>query len=253
MSAETALEVGRLYGPIKQIADTLTAAQNDVFVRLPGLEVYWPCGIRDRFAKLIDHTGGGGELTQVGTCPSGYDGNAYVQLGDGVNYFSNGSIGYITGTETYIDSTIRGLTLGCWFWLDALPSVTSSMISKDGPAPQRGYSLWVNTSGEIGFVVSSNGTVGATADGAAIGTGGWVFLAGRFVPGAEVAVFINGVKSVNTTAVPASINVSTQALEVGRYRADDTRVVDGKVRDIFVCAAALSDELIAQIRANSMP
>lgn len=253
MSAETALEVGRLYGPIKQIADTLTEAQKDVFVRLPGLELYWPCGIRDRFAKLIDHTGGGGELTQVGTCPSGYDGNAYVKLGDGVNYFSNGSIGYITGTETYIDSTIRGLTLGCWLSLDALPSVGSAMISKGAPAPQRGYALWVNTSGEIGFIVSLNGSATTTIGGAAIGTGGWVFCAGRFVPGAEIAVFVNGVKSVNTTAVPASINVSTQALEVGRYLADNTRVVDGKVRDVFVCAAALSDELIAQIRANSMP
>ncbi len=253
MSKESAFEIGRLYQPIKAIADTLVASQKDVFVRLPGLVGYWPMGMRSA-GNVIEHSGSGLNLTQTGTCPTDYDGNSFVHLGDGVNYVWNSSSQLsLTGTATWISSTISGLTIGCWVNIDALPSVQGGIAGKFGVITNWAYVIDLQSSGVLQFVISGTGSNLIVASGPAIGTSEWVFVCGRFTPSTEAAVFINAVKVVNTTAVPASLNVSTQAFEVGRYLNDNTYTAHVRVRDLFICASALSDAVIEQIRATSAP
>lgn len=253
MSAKTAFEVGRLFQPIKAIADVLTASQKDVFVRLPGLLAYWPMGIRFSSGAVVEHGGAGDALVQTGICSVGYDGNSFAHLGDGVNYLSASSAFGVTGLETYIDVSLRGLTIGGWFMIDSSPSILSGLISKDKPSPDRGYVLGWTTSEAPQFQVSGNGTSVSSVVGGGSTTGQWHFVVGRFIPSAEIAIFNDGDKSANVTAIPASVNVSTQAFEVGRTYNDNSRVIDGKARDVFVCAVALSDALIEETRAASVP
>lgn len=253
MSKESAFEVGRLYVPLKTIADTLTASQKDVFIRLPGLISYYPMGIRDIAGNVRDHSGAGSTLSQVGVCPVGYDGNSFTHLGNGANYLQASTGFGVTGLETWISSSIRGLTIGGWLMIDTSPTTQAGIFSKDGPAPQRGYSLGLTTGDQPFFAASSTGAASVAAVGGVASIGVWHFFAGRFTPGAEVAIFSDGDKTVNTTAVPASINVSTQAFEVGRYLNDNNRVIHGKTRDVFVCASALSDALIEEVRVTSVP
>lgn len=253
MGDRTAFEVGRLYPLLKTVADTLTASQKDVFVQLPGLLGYWPMGIRDNAGNVPDHAGGGGFFTEVGTCPTGYDGNSFVHLGDGVNYLTTSTSFGVTGLEAWISSSIRGLTVGGWFMIDASGAGDRGLVSKDGATPDRGYGLFTGSSDTIGFYMSGTGAALLVATGPVVTLGGWHFVVGRFIPSTEVAVITDGNKTVNVTAIPASIFVSTQAFEVGRFTADNTTIVHGKVRDLFICAAALSDALIEQIRATSVP
>jgi len=253
MSAATAFEVGRLYDPIKAIANTLVASQKDIFVKLPGLAAYYPMGIRNQSGHAVEHSGTGSNLLQVGTCPTDFDGNSYTHLGNGTNYLSVASQYAITGLETWINSTIRGLTVGGWFMIDTLPSGDEGLISKDGSASNRGYGLFFRASSVAGFFTSGTGGATQTAYSGAVAIGEWHFLAGRFTPGVEVAVFANGDKSVNTTAIPASQFASTQAFEVGRIVASDATIIHAKARDVFVCASALSDALIEEIRITSVP
>lgn len=253
MSEDTAFEIGRLYVPIKQIADTLVASQKDVFVRLPGLVAYWPMGIRAA-ASAMEHGGSGLTLTQVGVCPAGYDGDAFAHLGNGTNYFSNSSTQLnITGLETWISSSIRGLTLGGWFMVDVSPvSSPVGIVSRDGTAADRGYVLGWRQTDVPYFQVSGNGAATFSAEGPVSSLAAWHFIVGRYTS-SEIAVFVDGDKSVQTVGVPASLFASSQAFETGRYFNDNTRILHGKARDVFVCASALSDAVIEQVRLASSP
>jgi len=253
MSKESAFEVGRLYQPIKAIADVLTASQEDVFVRLPGLVAYWPMGIRLN-GDVVEHSGTGLDLAQTGVCPTGYDGNSFAHLGDGTNYLDvETSLLAITGLETWINSSLRGLTIGGWFMIDGTPAIDGGLISKEGIVGNAGYALVWRTSNAPTFTVSSTGSDAFTATGPVSTQAQWHFLAGRFTPSTEVAVFQDGNKAVNTASIPASLNASTQNLEVGRRSNNNASIIHGKARDTFVCAVALSDELIEEIRATSVP
>jgi len=253
MSEETAFEVGRLYVPLKSIADTLVASQKDVFVRLPALVGYWPMGIRDNAGNVSDHAGGGGFFAETGVCPTGYDGDSFTHIGNGTNYLSASAAFGITGLETWVDSSIRGLTVGGWFMVDAGSGTARGIISKDGVSPQRGYGLTVDATNSVSFFMSGNGAAIFGVAGPAFPLLEWTFLVGRFIPSTEVAIFTNGDKATSTTAIPASQFVSSQALEIGRFLANNTRIVHGKARDVFICASALSDALIEEVRVTSVP
>ncbi len=253
MSADTAFELGRLYEPIKRIADTLSASQQDIFIRLPGLMAYFPMGIRFANGSVVGHSGAGASLVQTGVCPVGYDGNSFAGLGNGTNYLYTSSGLGITGLETFIEPALRGLTIGGWFKVETMPINGDGVISKDAAAPNAGYALAIRQNGETQFYISQNGTALSLVMSSSATIGEWHFLVGRFTPSTEVAVFVDAVKTVNTTSIGASINVSSQNFEVGRYINDNTRILHSETRDVFVCAAALSDELIEQTRAASSP
>lgn len=253
MSVEAAFEVGRLYAPIKAIADTLAAAQADVFIELPGLAGYYPMGVRNGVGHAVEHSGTGSNLLQTGTCPTGYDGNAFVQLGNGTNYLNVVTTYGIIGTEAWIDASLRGLTFGGWFMLDTINASAGGLISKDAAPPNRGYYLAATATPAINFTISSTGAPGVFVTSASVTTGEWLFIAGRFTPASEMAVFVDGDKVVNVTAIPASVFVSTGNFEVGRFSSNNTNIQHCKARDVFICASALSDDLIETIRDATRP
>lgn len=251
--SEEAFEVGRLYRPIREIADVLTASQKDIFVRLPGLLAYYPGGIRHT-NFVSDHSGAGYELTQTGSCPTGYDGNPYFHLGNGTNYlYSTNSVFGLIGTEAYMEASIRGLTFGGWFVIDALPGGATGLLSKFGVVTDYGYALTSGASGSTSGIISSNGSVVTSVSGPVLAVGDWSFLVVKFTPAVELSIHSNGVKSSNITAIPASINPSTQDFEIGRYLNDNAKIPHVRARDLFICASALSDTLIEDLRLSSTP
>ena len=254
MSYEIAFEVGRLFLPLKAIADAVSPVERDPFIHLPGLRGYWPMSIVNSAGVAIDHAGASADLLRTGAPTYGYDGNAYVQLGVATDFLYNTApVLGITGTEAWIASSLRGLTIGGWFLADSTPTTISGLISKDGPDPQRGYILSWSATNVPGFSLSGNGstTVGVSYSDRSLDT--WYFIVGRFTPSAEVAIFVNGDKAINTTSIPAAINVSTQNFEVGRYFNDNNRIIEGRARDVFVCAAALSDETLSALYQATRP
>ena len=253
MAADTAFEVGRLYAPLKAISDVLTASQKDLFVGLPGIQGYYPMSITGATGTSVNHTGGGGPLTQTGVVPVGYDGNSYRHLGNGTNFLAGSGLYGITGTETFISSALRGLTVGGWFMVDTTPAAIAGVISKDGAAAQRGYVLAWTSADVVRFGVSLSGGSIVQVNSPAAAISQWHFLAGRYIPSTEIAVFVDGDKTVNTTAIPSSIFVSSQAFEIGRHFNDNARVLHAKTRDVFICAAALSDEILEELRQSSAP
>lgn len=251
---QVGLEIREVNDTIKIIADTLQSSQDKIFLELPGLVAWWPGGPGDGLGAANDIVAAR-ELTPVGTPTFGYDGHPYIETDrTGVDYFFGSPFPDCLGTEGWIDAGIRGLTIGCWIYLNSHATVTSGLVTRFGSAPQRGYSIQHNTATDAyRFTVSQTGSVAIFVDVDAPAVGEWVFVAGRFMPSTEIAVFVNGVKGVVTAGVYSSLFATSQSLNIGRIEADDSRILDGRLRDVFICQAALPDELIEEIRATSAP
>jgi len=253
MSYES-VEIGRLYQPIKQIADSLVHQEREPFINLPGLRGYWPMSAVDFLGNAKDHSAGSSDLSGSGAPLFGYDGDSFVQCGVASDFLQGSTSAQdVTGVETWIDPSIRGLTVGCWVKVDDTPGTVGGLVTIYGAAGQRSFALFFNSSREVAFGVSGAGTVVVNVYSAAIVIGVWAFVVGRFTPSIEVAVFANGVKSVVTASVPANTFNSTNPFEVGRISNNDAQILEGKFRDVFICAAVLSDVQIENIRLSSMP
>jgi hypothetical protein len=254
MSADTALEVGRLYAPLKTIADAFAFAQKDSFIHLPGLRGYWPMSAVNYLGRAVDHSNASVHLQRTGSPTYGFDGNAYIQLGVATDFLHTASSELdFTGTEAWIDPAIQGLTVGGWFMMDASSVVDRGLITKDITAPNRGFALLQKNTNQYGFFISGDGSGVSQVIGSTALVSQWQFVVGRFTPSTEVAVFVDGNKASLTTSVPAQCTVSTQNFEVGRYLANNSQIVHGKARDLFICAAALSDSLIEEVYKASTP
>lgn len=253
MSNES-VEIGRLWLQLKRIADAMVPQVREPFIGLPGLLGFWPMSIVDFLGNAKDHSGASSDLARIGSPTFGYDGNAYVQCGVANDYLAGStSAQTVTGTEVWIAPALRGLTLGGWFKIDATPTLSSGLATKGAGTPNRGYELILDTLNQPSFDVSGDGTALVQATGSAIVLEAWVFLAGRFTPSIEVAMFVDNVKTVNTTSIPASINTNTQPFEIARRLNTNTRITECKSRDCFLTASVLSDATIESVRLASMP
>jgi len=237
------------------------------YLALPGLRAFWPMSSVDYAAanRARDLSGQGYHLTDNNTPTFGYTNLApWCEFNGTTQYLSRvdgGAANWadIRGTETYIDSTARGLTLGGWFKQDAQTgSVDQGLISKYNTLiNQRAYLLETRDSGAITFVrgfVSVDGTA-ATSVGA-VGTtpvafGEWFFAFLRFVPSTSLDLYyasesVPFVKVSTVVAIPASIFDSTADFMIGAFNAG-VLFYDGKASMCTLCAAQLSDAIIQSL------
>jgi len=253
MSSES-VEIGRLYVPIKQIADSLVPQEREPFINLPGLRGYWPMSVVDFLGNAKDHSAGSSDLARSGGPTFGYDGNAFVQCGVATDFLQGSTSAQdVTGVETWIDPSIRGLTVGCWVKVDATPGVVGGLVTIYGVATQRSFALFWNSSNQVVFGVSGDGTVVTNVNSSPSAVDVWAFVVGRFTPSAEVAVIVNGTKTATTISVPASAFNSTQPFEIGRISNNNSQILEAKWRDAFICASILSDAQIEDLRLSSLP
>lgn len=231
---------------------------------LPGLRGLWYPGSADNTGAIYDASGQQRTLT--------YNGNPTLNLHNGlVPYFDYDGTGDfhsradeagldILGTETYIAAALRGLTVGGWFWTDDVTSnITQGLITKyNTTGNQRAFQLSLNITGGIAgtpqMSVSVDGTATHVSTAAApLVVNSWNFVVGRFSPAVpENAVFVNGVKAINVTSVPASVFNSTASLEIGRRSVAATEL-NGRCAMVFLCAAALPDALLIRLFEQTGP
>lgn len=211
---------------------------------LPELRAFWPFSSINESGNPIDLSGQARTLTNNGTTAravlSGF--TPYADL-DGTNdYFSRAD-------EAGLDIT-GALTMGGWFWSDATaPGTIFQLFGKWGDVAvnQRSYIIYNINDTVLHFAISSTGanSPGITSS-VAYTTGVWRYVIGRFTPSTEIAIFDNGTKTTNTSSIPASIFNSTAQLDLGRYPGHAS-FHNGRMTLAFMCAAALSDDLITSL------
>lgn len=221
------------------------------FMTLPHLRGFWPLGNISE-ALYTDVSGQGRHLTAGG--PS-YP--TQVWRDNGMHYVEfNGSTAYLTrADEAGLDIT-GSLTLGGIFRLDRSASSQGILGKYNATGNQRSY-LLVEQSTALQFYVSSNGTAltGLSSSVSYTGIGGagsWAFMVGRYTPSTEVAIFVNGTWTRNTTSIPASIFNSTANFQAASY-GGAANFLDGAACFLFLSATAVSDTIIDRLWQKSRP
>lgn len=216
------------------------------FLAIPGLVGFWPMSPFDPSnGDTFDVSGATRTLTNNSNVTFGFDDLAPYSQYDGVG--ANRLIRLdeaaldITGTEADIEN--NGLTIGCWVFLDT-GAVGEQFIGKWGAAGSRSYRLDKSGGGNIRILISSDGTAQTTiAASNAPNTSDWNFAVGRFDPSTELAIFLNGTKTTNTTSIPASIFQSATDFSTGATGAG-ANPFDGKLSMCFLSASFISDVAI---------
>lgn len=129
---------------------------------------------------------------------------------------------------------------------------TKTIIGKQGAAGSLAFSLLMPSStNQLRFTCSADGsTVHTTALSNGAGTTGsqWNTAIARFTPGAEVALWGNGLSAVNTTSVPATLHDSAEPLAIGaRTEATPTQLLAGDFALAMLCGAALDDDHVTAL------
>ena len=219
-----------------------------VFERFCALREYWSMG---RCGNNVARVQGSNdnELSQNGTPTMAHDGLVpYVNLTGASHLFhADAAVFDILGTEAFTAAGSRGLTLGGWFWLDAV-AANYGLVSKwTAAGNDMAYLLYFNQAvPNFEFQTSNTGaaiatTVTSTAYTVAID--GWYFVVGRFNPSTSTDIHVNGVWDYNAVAAPAALFNSASELQVGSYDAGANEL-PGRVSSVFICAAQLTDQVI---------
>ena len=228
-----------------------------LFSFLPALRGLWTANHHATNGDWEDWTKYDLLLTAVHAPPFNY-GNLEPYFGfDGTNdYFTRAddAATSITGTEAHIANAIKGLTLGQWFFTSDL-TTSQYIMAKLGAAGNYSYGLTFQgaVAGDpMNMLISDDGTnVDDVASSNAVSLN-WNFTVGRFNDndaGEELAIFLNGVKTTDTTA-RASIFDGNGAFTVGSAQGGLSPLVGG-ISIAFLCACALSDDMIGALFQQS--
>jgi len=220
-------------------------------MQLPQLRGYWPFSSVDERGDLTDMSGQGRVLHNTNTVAFGV-----YNLFPYADYVPANSE-YFTRLDEEGTSITGALTIGGWFWLDTLASGANQvLIGKfNTVGNMRAYQLYmVDASNRFAFIISGDGaatTAVTHVPVAVIST--WYHIVGRFVPGAELSIFVDGVETLEWALIPAAIYDSTAAFTIGA-RDPGIEYLDGRSAQCFLCADDLDDVIIKtifeQTRAN---
>lgn len=219
-----------------------------VFLTMPGLRGLWPFTSMGDGGAGIDISGQGRTLTNnndVLFAANDAIGYADFTAAD-LHYFSRADEAglSIAGDEAYVDPAIQGITVGGWFWFNAV-GVTYGLMSKYVTGGQASYRMRRDSDNEVYFLVSGDGSgeTGTSSFDAPLTTAGaWFFCVGRAVNGTTITVFLNGIENEGGAAPPSPIFDSTSPFEIGRMNAGS--YLDGRAALCFVCAAAVPNNIL---------
>jgi len=240
----------------------VTAWQNAVseMQMLPGLVGLWTGGgfgvTADPFGICTDQSGGGQYLIGVNSPELSHGNNGVVPFQSHTRansekfYNSLDRSFWITGIDSTVEASIRGLTFGGWFRLDSLANKMGLMGKYEGTGNKRSYVLlYDNADSKWTIMISDNGTAVTDSndhpDLPIIDT--WYHVVGRYTPGSLLDIFADGVISTSATG-DLSLHQNLSAFTVGSYETGGTTYyLDGDWSMAWVCACILPDEMIQRI------
>lgn len=223
---------------------------------LPALRAAWSMSsVGHTFADIArDLSGGGNHLTGHVNVDFGYDVLIpYVEFDGAAAYLwrtDAGAIDWadIIGGESYVIPTQRGLTIGGWFYADALTAamVTMGKGTGGGAAVEQYMLFWRGDLANDPFLfrVSTGAALTSVTSSVITATGGWYFVAGRFTPSTDVEIFVNGTWDA-AGAAPALLTDLGNSFTIGASSAPGA-YLNGRASLCFLCACAAPKVAISQ-------
>lgn len=226
------------------------------FTTLTALRGFWPM-------SSVDENGDTYDLSEQDRVLS-INGNPTYDYGSGIAPFleMDGVGDYlsradepgldITGTETFILPSSRGLTIGGWFFPGRLANEEALIGKWDDSTNNQSYLLEKLANDRIRFYISDDGTAEDTVtDDVDIEQDRWNFIVGRYDPSTELALFVNGRTIPTAGTAMASIFDSNADLNVGAHDNGGASLLQGSASHCFLCAAQLDSQLISALYQQS--
>lgn len=225
---------------------------------LPGLIGYWKMNTTYYPGSTYEFLSGGAQNTDLavsGTSVTRGTNNV------GPGYQNGGGNGYltrvsatpfnITGTESWIPTAQKGLTIGCLVQTrDVAPANNGGFLGKyNSSGDQRSYLTYYNaglTPDKITFLVNGTGTSGGNrlvSSERALTQNEFIFVSCRYnAQDQAMHIRVNGETETNLTSIPSSIFVSTADFNIGTYSNSSTFRYDGLWLYAFLCASDISEQ-----------
>lgn len=237
MSLEVAFEVSRLKKPL----DDLSIADQGIhsaYTLLPGLKGFWPMTAFMWSGDVLDISGNGHPLMANGD-PVFFGNPGYASFDGSDDAFSHADAPGldISAAETYIDASMRGLTMGCWSRVPDAAQTAS--MSKWAETSQQAYKM-----GFTNFHISQSGSASNFVyfSSQPYDVDAWHFFVGRFDRQAGALDMWCSEERAETVATSyTSIFNSTEPFRIARQQ---TNYSECDMALAFLCCSALSDAVI---------
>lgn len=205
-----------------------------LFLALPRVAGYWPmsAGYTSDARNLVRVDGVDVDLVASAPTTYGQQGlTPYLNL-SGSNYL------LLAGGVNNYYSLATAFTVGGWFYVGGSAFGTLMSAYKE---TDRGWRLAARDVNLVEFLISNNGaTFIQWRPTAPFTRNTWCFIAARYTPSTEMALWVNNTKYTNTSSIYASLNPANASLSVGG-QADGFNLMTGRAAHCFVCATALPD------------
>lgn len=212
----------------------------------PAMRALWLPGSVNENGDIFDQTHQGHTLTRGGNplLDIYNDSLPFYDLDGTGDIFSRpDEAGFdILGTESYIVSGYRGLTMGFIGKVDSFANTHHICGKFSNAAGNRSYRLAVGNAGNLRGTITNNGTTEFNAD-VTVSAGVWFFGAMRFKPSTHVQTWVNAETTINTTSIPASIFNGNAAFTIGSVTGLGQDMAGG-IGACWLAAAAWPDALI---------
>lgn len=217
------------------------------FLSLPGLRGLWLASSFGSSGNVYDLSGQGRTLTYTGNPTFNYSGLvpylAFDGTGDYLTRADEAGLDII-GTESYVASAVRGLTLAVWVKFSALGS--QAVVCSKGSGGGSNTSYWIDKLGAdtARFLVGDGSALQGPSSTVTLGSSAWYFLCGRFTPSSEAALFVDATKYQDTTGIPASLLNTGASFNIGTYNDSGLLALNGQVAAVGLYACAHSDTMV---------
>lgn len=213
-------------------------AEMGLYLGLPGLVGLWPLNNYGASGNVYDLSGQARTLTKSGTVVPTVQEPAIL--------YQDFQGGYFQRADEADLSITGNLTVGGWFWVDAIDTTSRGLIGKsNSTGNQRSYTLFKTNSDVLRFQVSSDGTATTLIDSATPPVDQWIFVVGRYQASTRLDLFLGAgprlTVTTNTTSIPASLFDSTAPFEIGAVN-NGANVWDGRARMCFLTRARVRDD-----------
>jgi hypothetical protein len=225
----------------------------NMHLALPGLRGFWPMSSVGHLAasRARDVSVNGHDLGDAGGVVQFGSDQTFIPIAD----FQGGANDYLTladagaggwadvlGTEAYVKTADRGLTIGGWFYDGTLSGAVEHLIAKEDGGANLQYRLVKDAADLLQFRVWA-GPVTVTS--AAALNAGWNHCVGIYDnANQDLHVILNGVVASNAGAAPAALPDTGAAFTIGADGAG-ANLFTGYGSVCFICAAAI-DTVVAQ-------
>jgi len=208
---------------------------------LPNLRAGWTFASSDENGHVYDISGQGRIITNHNVVP--FYKLALCNYAD----FTPASSHYFSRVDEAGLDILNGFTILSWVWFDVLGVAYAIGGKWLSAGNQRSYLLYKGVGNNIEFYISSLGTAASTISvisASTITTSKPHFVAGRFNPSTELAVFLDNEKTISVAGIPAAIFNSTAEYDVGAYENGTVAFIDGRITLMALCATELTDAQI---------